>query len=282
MSTGTETTTAASDASVVAAAIVNNSSPTITPTEWIFIDESNTINSPPTQSLNPHPTPDPEIFKRIIILFPPKIKPSDLICRNKKNGELLSRATNKFLIYRNEYSKELSKQLESYGCNKLSIREVSRMAAMAWKKNQEKLKENMKISQENSTYYQSWDHVNYQNNDSKKDNNNNNNNDNNNNNNNNNNTNITIRSVTNGSYGLEKESRKVKRKYEDIAREVEKIHVKLLLSSSTYYQSWDHVNYQNNDSKKDNNNNNNNDNNNNNNNNNNTNITIVISIILIT
>ncbi|CAG8815549.1 23648_t:CDS:2, partial [Dentiscutata erythropus] len=32
------------------------------------------------------------------------------------------------------------------------------------------------------------------------------------------------------------ESRKVKRKYEDIAREVEKIHVKLLLSSSTYYQ----------------------------------------------
>ncbi|CAG8526801.1 6791_t:CDS:2, partial [Acaulospora colombiana] len=135
--------------------------------EWIFIDESNTINSPPIQPLSSHPTPDPEIFKKIVVPFPPKINPPDLIRRNKKNGELLSRATNKFLIYRNEFSKELSKQLESCGCSKLSMRDVSRMAAMAWKN----------------------------------------------------------------------EPRKVKRKYEDIAREVETIHVKLLISSPSY-QSW--------------------------------------------
>ncbi|CAG8489052.1 56_t:CDS:2 [Acaulospora morrowiae] len=135
--------------------------------EWIFIDESNTINSPPIQPLNPHPAPDPEIFKKIVVPFPPKINPPDLIRRNKKNGELLSRATNKFLIYRNEFSKELSKQLESCGCSKLSMRDVSRMAAMAWKN----------------------------------------------------------------------EPRRVKRKYEDIAREVETIHVKLLISSPSY-QSW--------------------------------------------
>ncbi|RHZ84949.1 hypothetical protein Glove_74g320 [Diversispora epigaea] len=103
MPTNTETTTAACVAAVVAAAIVNNSSPTITPMLQIL----------PLQ----------------ILPLPPRY----LIRRNKKNGELLSRATNEFLIYRNEYSKELSKQLESCGCNKLSMRKVSRMTAMAWK-----------------------------------------------------------------------------------------------------------------------------------------------------
>ncbi|CAG8486798.1 12379_t:CDS:1 [Cetraspora pellucida] len=124
--------------------------------EWIFIDESDIITSP-AQSLRPL-IPDQNLH--INVPFPPEINPVDLIRRNK-NGELLSRATNKFLIYRNEYAKEL--QARGF---KLSMREVSRMAAQSWKK----------------------------------------------------------------------EPQQVKRKYEDIAREVEKLHVQLSMSSSP---GWD-------------------------------------------
>ncbi|CAG8528184.1 2536_t:CDS:1 [Acaulospora colombiana] len=122
--------------------------------EWVFIDESDNIISPAKQS---HDDISDSNFL-ISIPFPPQINPLDLIRRNK-NGQLLSRATNKFLIYRNEYSKEL----QSCGY-KLSMRDVSRMAAKSWKL----------------------------------------------------------------------ESSEVKRKYEDIAREVEKIHVKLSMSASPY------------------------------------------------
>ncbi|CAG8660406.1 14321_t:CDS:1 [Acaulospora morrowiae] len=123
--------------------------------EWVFIDESDAIISPAKQSHN-NISSDSNIT--ITIPFPPQINPLDLIRRNK-NGQLLSRATNKFLIYRNEYSKEL----QSCGY-KLSMRDVSRMAAKSWKL----------------------------------------------------------------------ESSEVKRKYEDIAREVEKIHVKLSMPASPY------------------------------------------------
>ncbi|RIB21725.1 hypothetical protein C2G38_1070669 [Gigaspora rosea] len=92
--------------------------------EWIFIDESDNVTSP-AQSLRSL-IPDKNLH--INVPFPPEINPMDLIRRNK-NGELLSRATNKFLIYRNEYVKEL--QIRGF---KLSMREVSRMAAQSWKR----------------------------------------------------------------------------------------------------------------------------------------------------
>lgn len=124
--------------------------------EWIFIDESEIATSP-TQTLRP-PIPNPNL--PVDVPFPPNINPADLIRRNR-NGDLLSRATNKFLIYRNEYAKELQNQ-----GFRLSMREVSRMAAKSWKR----------------------------------------------------------------------EPQHVKRKYEDIAREVERIHVQLSMSSSSGWE----------------------------------------------
>ncbi|CAG8485311.1 6428_t:CDS:1 [Funneliformis caledonium] len=124
--------------------------------EWIFIDESEIATSP-AQTLR-SPVPNPNL--PVDVPFPPNINPADLIRRNR-NGDLLSRATNKFLIYRNEYAKELQNQ-----GFRLSMREVSRMAAKAWKR----------------------------------------------------------------------EPQHVKRKYEDIAREVERIHVQLSMSSSSGWE----------------------------------------------
>jgi hypothetical protein len=124
--------------------------------EWIFIDESEIATSP-AQTLRP-PIPNPNL--PVDVPFPPDINPADLIRRNR-NGDLLSRATNKFLIYRNEYAKELQNQ-----GFRLSMREVSRMAAKSWKR----------------------------------------------------------------------EPQHVKRKYEDIAREVERIHVQLSMSSSSGWE----------------------------------------------
>jgi hypothetical protein len=124
--------------------------------EWIFIDESEIATSP-AQNLRP-PIPNPNL--PVDVPFPPNINPADLIRRNR-NGDLLSRATNKFLIYRNEYAKELQNQ-----GFRLSMREVSRMAAKSWKR----------------------------------------------------------------------EPQHVKRKYEDIAREVERIHVQLSMSSSSGWE----------------------------------------------
>ncbi|CAG8555709.1 37027_t:CDS:1 [Racocetra persica] len=119
--------------------------------EWLFIDESSTIASP-------KPKRPCDLSNLLVIVpFPPKVDPSDLIRRNK-HGELLARSTNKFLIYRNEYAK----QLHSQGY-RLSMREVSKMASKAWKK----------------------------------------------------------------------EERRVKRKYEEIAREVERIHVRLAMSDNS-------------------------------------------------
>jgi len=124
--------------------------------EWIFIDESEIATSP-TQTVRP-PIPNPNL--PVDVPFPPNINPADLIRRNR-NGDLLSRATNKFLIYRNEYAKELQNQ-----GFRLSMREVSRMAAKSWKR----------------------------------------------------------------------EPQHVKRKYEDIAREVERIHVQLSMSSTSGWE----------------------------------------------
>ncbi|CAG8767839.1 5970_t:CDS:1, partial [Cetraspora pellucida] len=119
--------------------------------EWLFIDESSTIASP-------KPKRPCDLSNLLVIVpFPPKVDPLDLIRRNK-HGELLARSTNKFLIYRNEYAK----QLHSQGY-RLSMREVSKMASKAWKK----------------------------------------------------------------------EERRVKRKYEEIAREVERIHVRLAMSDNS-------------------------------------------------
>ncbi|CAG8535352.1 148_t:CDS:1 [Ambispora leptoticha] len=91
--------------------------------EWIFIQESFVCTSPeePIQHIIPEPNPC------IKVPFPPEINPFELI-RTDEKGELRSRCTNKFLIYRNEYAK----QLETYGY-KISMRKVSCMAARAWK-----------------------------------------------------------------------------------------------------------------------------------------------------
>ncbi|KAG9295092.1 hypothetical protein G9A89_006073 [Geosiphon pyriformis] len=90
---------------------------------WIFIQESFVCTSPeePVQHIIPDPNP------YIIVPFPPEINPLDLIKANE-NGDLRSRCINKFLIYRNEYAK----QLQTFGY-KISMRKVSRMAAIAWK-----------------------------------------------------------------------------------------------------------------------------------------------------
>ncbi|CAG8535273.1 11016_t:CDS:1 [Ambispora gerdemannii] len=91
--------------------------------KWIFIQESFISTSPeePIQHIIPEPNP------YIKVPFPPEINPFELI-RTDEKGELRSRCTNKFLIYRNEYAK----QLETYGY-KISMRKVSCMAARAWK-----------------------------------------------------------------------------------------------------------------------------------------------------
>lgn len=95
--------------------------------ELVFIHES-FISKSPEQPIQ-HIVPD---FNPVIkVPFPPNVNPTDLI-RTDKNGELLTRCTNKFLIYRNEYAKEL----KALGY-KLSMRKVSSIAANSWKEEPE-------------------------------------------------------------------------------------------------------------------------------------------------
>ncbi|CAG8436165.1 9492_t:CDS:1 [Diversispora eburnea] len=71
--------------------------------------------------------PEPKLRAPIHVPFPPAIDATSLI-RTNKEGALLARCTNKFLIYRNQFAKEVRSQ----GYN-LSMSEVSCLAAQAWK-----------------------------------------------------------------------------------------------------------------------------------------------------
>jgi hypothetical protein len=92
--------------------------------EFVFILENGTEPTP-VRAIR---RPEPQLRAPIHVPFPPAIKAVDLI-RTNKNGTLLARCTNKFLIYRNEFAREVRTQ----GYN-LSMSEVSCLAAQAWKK----------------------------------------------------------------------------------------------------------------------------------------------------
>ncbi|CAG8482081.1 9523_t:CDS:1 [Scutellospora calospora] len=72
--------------------------------------------------------PEPKLHSPVHVPFPPAINAASLI-RINKEGALLARCTNKFLIYRNQFAKEVRTQ----GYN-LSMSEVSCLAAQAWKR----------------------------------------------------------------------------------------------------------------------------------------------------
>src|SRR6266498_4168169 len=91
--------------------------------ELVFILENGTEPTP-VRAIR---RPEPQLHAPVHVPFPPAINAADLI-RINKNGSLLARCTNKFLIYRNEFAKEVRTQ----GYN-LSMSEVSCLAAQAWK-----------------------------------------------------------------------------------------------------------------------------------------------------
>ncbi|CAG8498342.1 hypothetical protein C2G38_2068076 [Gigaspora rosea] len=72
--------------------------------------------------------PEPKLHAPVHVPFPPAVNAASLI-RINKDGALLARCTNKFLIYRNQFAKEVRTQ----GYN-LSMSEVSCLAAQAWKR----------------------------------------------------------------------------------------------------------------------------------------------------
>lgn len=92
--------------------------------ELIFILENGTEPTP----VRAIKRPEPKLHAPVHVPFPPDVNAADLI-RTNKSGKLLARCTNKFLIYRNEFAREVRKQ----GYN-LSMSEVSCLAAQAWKK----------------------------------------------------------------------------------------------------------------------------------------------------
>lgn len=91
--------------------------------ELVFILENGTEPTP----VRAIKRPEPQLHAPVHVPFPPAINAADLI-RTNKNGALLARCTNKFLIYRNEFAREVRAQ----GYN-LSMSEVSCLAAQAWK-----------------------------------------------------------------------------------------------------------------------------------------------------
>src|SRR5581483_11144658 len=91
--------------------------------ELIFILENGTEPTP----VRAIKRPEPQLRAPVHVPFPPAINAADLI-RTNKSGALLARCTNKFLIYRNEFAREVRAQ----GYN-LSMSEVSCLAAQAWK-----------------------------------------------------------------------------------------------------------------------------------------------------
>ncbi|CAI2173484.1 5992_t:CDS:2 [Funneliformis geosporum] len=91
--------------------------------ELVFILENGTEPTP-VRAIR---RPEPQLHAPVHVPFPPAINAADLI-RTNKSGSLLARCTNKFLIYRNEFAKEVRTQ----GHN-LSMSEVSCLAAQAWK-----------------------------------------------------------------------------------------------------------------------------------------------------
>jgi hypothetical protein len=91
--------------------------------ELVFILENGTEPTP----VRTIKRPEPQLHAPVHVPFPPAINAADLI-RTNKSGALLARCTNKFLIYRNEFAKEIRAQ----GYN-LSMSEVSCLAAQAWK-----------------------------------------------------------------------------------------------------------------------------------------------------
>jgi len=91
--------------------------------ELVFILENGTEPTP----VRAIKRPEPQLRAPVHVPFPPAINAADLI-RTNKNGALLARCTNKFLIYRNEFAREVRAQ----GYN-LSMSEVSCLAAQAWK-----------------------------------------------------------------------------------------------------------------------------------------------------
>ncbi|GBB88757.1 hypothetical protein RclHR1_15350001 [Rhizophagus clarus] len=91
--------------------------------ELVFILENGTEPTP----VRAVKRPEPQLHTPVHVPFPPAINAADLI-RTNKNGALLARCTNKFLIYRNEFAREVRAQ----GYN-LSMSEVSCLAAQAWK-----------------------------------------------------------------------------------------------------------------------------------------------------
>uniref|UniRef100_A0A1D1XDM8 Mating-type protein a-1 n=1 Tax=Anthurium amnicola TaxID=1678845 RepID=A0A1D1XDM8_9ARAE len=91
--------------------------------ELVFILENGTEPTP----VRAIKRPEPQLRAPVHVPFPPAINAADLI-RTNKSGALLARCTNKFLIYRNEFAREVRAQ----GYN-LSMSEVSCLAAQAWK-----------------------------------------------------------------------------------------------------------------------------------------------------
>uniref|UniRef100_U9TE43 MATA-HMG n=1 Tax=Rhizophagus irregularis (strain DAOM 181602 / DAOM 197198 / MUCL 43194) TaxID=747089 RepID=U9TE43_RHIID len=91
--------------------------------ELVFILENGTEPTP----VRAIKRPEPQLHSPVHVPFPPAINAADLI-RTNKSGALLARCTNKFLIYRNEFAREVRAQ----GYN-LSMSEVSCLAAQAWK-----------------------------------------------------------------------------------------------------------------------------------------------------
>jgi hypothetical protein len=91
--------------------------------ELVFILENGTEPTP----VRAIKRPEPQLHAPVHVPFPPAINAADLI-RTNKSGALLARCTNKFLIYRNEFAREVRAQ----GYN-LSMSEVSCLAAQAWK-----------------------------------------------------------------------------------------------------------------------------------------------------
>ncbi|CAG8640466.1 17282_t:CDS:2 [Gigaspora margarita] len=113
--------------------------------EWLFIDESSTIASP-------KPKRPCDLSNLLVIVpFPPKVDPSDLIRRNK-HGELLARSTNKFLIYRNEFAKQLHSQGYRLSMrenkNKLNGDRIAKQTTNEHEKMQQQFYDKIRLKQE--------------------------------------------------------------------------------------------------------------------------------------
>ncbi|CAG8625740.1 4797_t:CDS:1 [Cetraspora pellucida] len=102
----------------------NNEADKTTEQELIIILENGTEPTP-VRAIR---RPEPRLHAPVHVPFPPAVNAASLI-RINKDGALLARCTNKFLIYRNQFAKEVRTQ----GYN-LSMSEVSCLAAQAWKR----------------------------------------------------------------------------------------------------------------------------------------------------